>query len=138
MVTRRQAAVAGLPDVRLAPGRKRDDDPKEGKRSHYRSPFRVRGRGICAPPPGFLISRFVPKYGSGTQCTHNRVLSMSPVETRTVELKVRIRPSLKRAVDRAAGHDGRSLSNWIERLLEEAVAKHPSAGRSKRNTKSFP
>ena len=52
---------------------------------------------------------------------------MAPLENRTVELKVRIRPSLKRAVDRAADHDGRSVSNWIERLLEEAVAKHPSA-----------
>ena len=60
---------------------------------------------------------------------------MSPVETRTIELKVRIRPSLKAAVDRAADHDGRSVSNWIERLLEEAVAKHPSAERSRRNTK---
>jgi len=51
---------------------------------------------------------------------------MAPLENRTVELKVRIRPSLKRAVDRAADHDGRSLLNWIERLLEEAVAKQSS------------
>jgi hypothetical protein len=50
-----------------------------------------------------------------------------PVETRSTEIKIRIRPSLKAAVDRAADHDGRTVSAWIERLIEQALERHPTA-----------
>jgi hypothetical protein len=53
------------------------------------------------------------------------------VEIRTAELKIRIRPSLKKAIERAASYDKRTLSAWVERLLEEAVKQHPTATRRK-------
>jgi hypothetical protein len=52
-------------------------------------------------------------------------------ETRTTEVKIRIRPSLKAAIDKAAQHDGRSVSNWIERLVEEAIRRHPTTQRKR-------
>jgi hypothetical protein len=53
------------------------------------------------------------------------------VEIRTAELKIRIRPSLKKAIERAASHDQRTVSAWVERLLEEAVKQHATATRRK-------
>jgi predicted HicB family RNase H-like nuclease len=50
-----------------------------------------------------------------------------PIETRSADLKIRIRPSLKAAIERAADHDGRSISSWIERLIEQALERHPTA-----------
>jgi predicted HicB family RNase H-like nuclease len=44
-------------------------------------------------------------------------------EIRSVELKIRARPSLKLAIERAAKQEGRSVSNWIERAAEEALKR---------------
>jgi hypothetical protein len=49
------------------------------------------------------------------------------VETRSTELRIRIRPSLKKALEKAASHDRRTVSAWVEKLLEEAVKQHPTA-----------
>jgi hypothetical protein len=59
----------------------------------------------------------VPRFGLG---------SYMETEVRSTELKIRIRPSLKAAIDKAAKHDGRSISNWIERVVEEALKQHPT------------
>jgi hypothetical protein len=49
------------------------------------------------------------------------------VETRSTELRLRIRPSLKKALEKAASYDRRTVSAWVERLLEEAIRQHPTA-----------
>jgi hypothetical protein len=51
---------------------------------------------------------------------------MAAVETRSAELKIRIRPSLKAAIAKAADRNGRTVSAWVERLLEEAVKAQPT------------
>jgi hypothetical protein len=71
---------------------------------------------------------------SGYRLSLNRGAWM-PGENRTAELKVRIRPSLKAAVDRAADNAGRSVSNLTERLLEEAVKETPAKKQSNRRNK---
>jgi hypothetical protein len=42
-----------------------------------------------------------------------------PEETKTATVQVRLRPSMKRAAERAAKEDSRSLSSLIEMLLAE-------------------
>jgi hypothetical protein len=49
-----------------------------------------------------------------------------PIETRSTEVKIRIRPSLKARIEVAADHDGRTISAWIERLIEQALERHPT------------
>jgi predicted transcriptional regulator len=51
-------------------------------------------------------------------------------EVRSTVLCVRIRPSLKRRLERLADRDRRTLSSWIELLLERTAKdgekeKHP-------------
>jgi predicted HicB family RNase H-like nuclease len=41
-------------------------------------------------------------------------------EQKTAVLNVRIRPSIKAIVERLADADGRSLANYVERLIENA------------------
>jgi hypothetical protein len=60
------------------------------------------------------------------------------VEKRSAELKIRIKPSLKAAITRAAEHDHRSVSNWVEALFEETIARYPAATAKKRTSKSRP
>ena len=42
-------------------------------------------------------------------------------EERSVDLNIRIRPSLKKELEWRAGKEGSTLSNWIERTLEARV-----------------
>jgi predicted HicB family RNase H-like nuclease len=44
---------------------------------------------------------------------------------RTASVKVWITPALREAIEKAAEHEGRSISNWIERALEKAIADLP-------------
>jgi hypothetical protein len=39
-------------------------------------------------------------------------------ETREAAMHVRVRPSVKAAAERLSREDGRSLANWLERLIE--------------------
>ena len=39
-------------------------------------------------------------------------------------MHVRVRSSVKTAAERLAKEDGRSLANWLERLIEAEVARH--------------
>jgi predicted HicB family RNase H-like nuclease len=41
-------------------------------------------------------------------------------EAKTAVLNVRIKPSVKAMVERLAAADGRSLANYVERLIEAA------------------
>ncbi len=57
-------------------------------------------------------------------------------EIRSVILNIRVRPSLKAGIERLAAAEHRSLSNWIELLLEKAVTAQeptPDAGKPKRS-----
>jgi predicted HicB family RNase H-like nuclease len=56
---------------------------------------------------------------------------MPDIETRSVMLRVRIRPSLKRALDRLAALERRTLSAWLERLLEQAVEQEQTKSKRK-------
>jgi hypothetical protein len=44
-------------------------------------------------------------------------------ETRTTQILVRVRPSLKAAAEKAAAEDHRSLSSLIEKLLTDFLRK---------------
>jgi len=46
---------------------------------------------------------------------------MAKDEIRSVVLNLRMRPSLKAALEKLAERDQRTLSNWIELVLERAV-----------------
>ena len=43
-------------------------------------------------------------------------------ETRSIMLRIRIEPSLKAKLEKAATADRRTLSDWVRLLLERAVA----------------
>ena len=43
------------------------------------------------------------------------------VETRSVALNIRIKPSLKAAIEKLAARDHRTLSNWIELVVREEL-----------------
>jgi predicted HicB family RNase H-like nuclease len=45
------------------------------------------------------------------------------LETREAAMHVRVRPSVKAAAERLAQADGRSLANWLERLIEAEAAR---------------
>ena len=45
-------------------------------------------------------------------------------ERRETAMHVRVRASVKAAAERLAKEDGRSLANWLERLIEAEVARH--------------
>jgi predicted HicB family RNase H-like nuclease len=45
-------------------------------------------------------------------------------ETREAAMHVRVRPSVKAAAERLAQEDGRSLANWLQRLIEAEAARH--------------
>jgi hypothetical protein len=50
-------------------------------------------------------------------------MKKSKPETREAAMHVRVRPSVKAAAERLSQQDGRSLANWLERLIEaEEVA----------------
>ena len=44
-------------------------------------------------------------------------------------LVLRVRPELKAALERLAGNERRSISNYVEIILEEHVQKAPSKRR---------
>ena len=46
---------------------------------------------------------------------------MAKDETRSIALNVRVRPSLKAELEKLAAQDKRTLSNFIELILERAV-----------------
>jgi predicted HicB family RNase H-like nuclease len=46
------------------------------------------------------------------------------LEKREIAMNVRVKPSVKAAAERLAQEDGRSLANWLERLIEAEVARH--------------
>jgi hypothetical protein len=51
------------------------------------------------------------------------------VETRSVVLNIRIKPSLKAAMEKLAAKDHRTLSNWIELLLEQHLTRGKAGGK---------
>lgn len=64
-------------------------------------------------------------------CRHGHPISaqtarMNTLNRKTAVIAIRIKPSLKAAAMLAAKAEGRSLSNWIERLMEKAVKAHPT------------
>ena len=44
-------------------------------------------------------------------------------ERRETAMHVRVRESVKAAAERLAKQDGRSLANWLERLIEAEAAR---------------
>jgi predicted HicB family RNase H-like nuclease len=44
-------------------------------------------------------------------------------ERRETPMNMRVRESVKAAAERLAKADGRSLANWLERLIEAEVAR---------------
>ena len=50
-------------------------------------------------------------------------------ELKTVMMTIRVKPSVKRAAERRAKEEGRSMANYIERLIV-ADAKRPNAKRA--------
>ncbi len=50
-------------------------------------------------------------------------------ETREAAMHVRVRPSVKAAAERLAQEDGRSLANWLERLIEAETARRDGKSR---------
>ena len=45
-------------------------------------------------------------------------------ETRATPMNVRVKPSVKATAERLAQADGRSLANWLERLIEAEATRH--------------
>jgi hypothetical protein len=54
---------------------------------------------------------------------------MAKQSTRSATLVLRVRPELKAALERLAGNERRSISNYVEIILEEHVQKAPSRRR---------
>jgi hypothetical protein len=54
---------------------------------------------------------------------------MAEQSTRSATLVLRVRPELKAALERLATNDRRSISNYVEVILEEHVQKAPSRRR---------
>ena len=54
---------------------------------------------------------------------------MAKQSTRSATLVLRVRPELKAALERLATNDRRSISNYVEIILEEHVQKAPSKRR---------
>ena len=52
---------------------------------------------------------------------------MKSNQTRSAILNVRLRPALKAEIERWAKRDQRTLSNWVELLLEKTVKERRSA-----------
>jgi predicted HicB family RNase H-like nuclease len=45
------------------------------------------------------------------------------LEKREIAMNIRVRPSIKAMAERLAKADGRSLANWLERLIEAEGAR---------------
>jgi hypothetical protein len=54
---------------------------------------------------------------------------MAKQSTRSATLVLRVRPELKAALERLAGNERRSISNYVEIILEDHVQKAPSRRR---------
>ena len=54
---------------------------------------------------------------------------MAKQSTRSAILVLRVRPELKAALERLATNERRSISNYVEIILEEHVQKAPSKRR---------
>jgi len=54
---------------------------------------------------------------------------MAKQSTRSATLVLRVRPELKAALERLATNDRRSISNYVEIILEEHVQEAPSKRR---------
>jgi hypothetical protein len=52
---------------------------------------------------------------------------MKTKQTRSAILNVRLRPALKAEIERWAARDQRTLSNWVELLLEQTAKERRSA-----------
>ena len=57
---------------------------------------------------------------------------MTESETRSAPLGLRIRPSLKAALDTLARYDKRTLASYVELILEEHVEQQRGKAASKR------
>jgi hypothetical protein len=55
-------------------------------------------------------------------------------ETREAAMHVRLRPSVKAAAERLAQEYGRSLANWLERLIEAEAARHDGKSKGRGHT----
>jgi hypothetical protein len=54
---------------------------------------------------------------------------MAKQSTRSAALVLRVRPELKAALERLAANERRTVSNYVEIILEEHVQKAPSKRR---------
>jgi hypothetical protein len=54
---------------------------------------------------------------------------MAKQSTRSATLVLRVRPELKAALEHLAANDRRSISNYVEIILEDHVQKAPSRRR---------
>jgi hypothetical protein len=54
---------------------------------------------------------------------------MAKQSTRSATLVLRVRPELKAALERLAGNERRSISNYVEIILKDHVQKAPSRRR---------
>ena len=54
---------------------------------------------------------------------------MAKDETRSIALNVRVRPSLKAELEKLAAQDKRTLSNFIELILERVVEDAEGKGK---------
>jgi hypothetical protein len=82
------------------------------KRKAYQSETQVTAPGRPA--------RLALQFGGSFK---RRLLTMPDKETRTVPLGLRITPTLKAAIDKAAADDERSVASYIERVVFEHLRK---------------
>lgn len=59
-------------------------------------------------------------------------MSDNPRLTRTAPLGLRIRPEIREALDRAAEHDGISVTDWTEATLRDRLVREGYLERPKR------
>ena len=50
-------------------------------------------------------------------------MKKAKTEKRETPMHVRVRPSVKATAERLAQADGRSLANWLERMIEAEAAR---------------
>lgn len=55
---------------------------------------------------------------------------MKAKEIRDTALHAKVRASVKAAAERMARDDGRSLANWLERMIEAEAARRAAGGKS--------
>jgi hypothetical protein len=67
--------------------------------------------------------------GRDTEAAQRLFERMAKQSTRSAILVLRVRPELKAALERLAANERRSISNYVEIILEDHVQKPPSRRR---------